>query len=148
MKSYSPWQHLGQMPDVELVWSRDDELLDGADARWFPTIKTIVMDARLRRLVSRCALAHELAHIVREDAPCDHEFFDNRNEVAADRLAARWLLCDLEELAVELATTSTHGHAAYNLRVTMDILEARLAGLHPAERHDLDRRVRELQGVH
>lgn len=102
--TYSPWAHLAEIPDVELVWSDDDELLDSADARWFPDTRQIVMDKRLRRLVSRCAVAHEIAHIVRGDVPCGDEFFDNRAEIAADRLAARWLLADLDVLALELGT--------------------------------------------
>lgn len=137
---------LAEMPDVELVWTRDDDLLAGAEAWYDPEIETIYMDSRLRRLVSRCALAHELAHIVRGDVGCDNVFYDQRRESAADRLAARWLLDDLDELALELATTDTAGHAASNLRVTLDILEARVAGLHPAERHALGARVRALRG--
>lgn len=133
---------LAEMPDIELVWTSDDAFLDGADAWWEPGTRTIYMDSRLKRVVARCALAHELAHVVREDRCTDNEFYDNRAEIAADRLAARWLLPNLDELADELASTSTLGHAAYNLRVTMDIMEARLAALHPSERHYLDRKVR------
>lgn len=142
----SPWQMLADMPDVELVWTTDDVLLDGAEAWWDPVVGVIYMDSRLKRLVSRCALAHELAHIVRGDEKCDNEFYDQRRETAADRLAARWLLSDLDELALELATTDTTGHAAANLRVTMDILEARVDGLHPSERHALRARVGALRG--
>lgn len=142
----SPWDILADMPEIDLVWTADDDLLEGAEAWYDPDVKTIYMDSRLKRLVARCALAHELAHIVRGDERCDNAFYDQRRETAADRLAARWLLPDLDELALEIATTESMGHAASSLRVTLDIFEARIDGLHPSERHAVRARVRALHG--
>lgn len=126
----SPWPILRDKQDIALIYTDDDDRLAGADARWFADTREIIVDSRLRYLIQRCSIAHELAHEAAGDTcTSGHEFFDNRMELAADCLAARWLLPDLHELATEIATTSTYGHAAANLRVTMDIFEARLTGL-------------------
>lgn len=138
----SPWTRLGNMPDVELIWSTDDAVLRGRRARWYPRSRRIVIDGRLRRLISRCSLAHELAHAaLGHPEPCGNEFFDQRVEAEADELAARWLLDDLDQLSLELATTCNHGHAAANLRVTLDMLEVRLATLTAGERAYIERAV-------
>lgn len=130
----SPWALLAQMPDVELQWTSDQAVLKGRRARWFPRPRIIVMDKALKRRTARCSLAHEIAHVVLEHpAACDNRFFDQRRELEADRFAARFLLPDLAEVARELATASTYGHAAANLHVTLDMLEARLADLAPRE---------------
>lgn len=133
---------LAQLPDVEVRWTRDQNILKGRRARWFPRPRIIAVDAGLRRTVARCSLMHELAHVVLDHpAACDNHFFDQRVEADADRLAARLLLPDVEEIAIELATTSTHSHAARNLRVTLDMLEARLEALTPTERSEISERV-------
>lgn len=137
----SPWPVLAEL-DVHLIWTDDESVLQGRRARWFPSHATIVMDKRLERRLARCSLAHELGHVILgHPAACGAEFFDNRNEVEADRFAARMLLPDLDEVATELATTSHHGHAATHLRVTRDILNARLADLTDEETRQVKRRV-------
>jgi len=141
----SPWQTLGEMPDVELVWTTDDELLCGDDAWWDPDSRQIYLDSRLKQVVKRCALAHELAHVVREDSTCGDPHHDDRMEIAADRLAARWLLPDLDAIAQAFVTAESNGHAAEMLRVTVEILEARYAALHPSERHYIRRQVAEVR---
>lgn len=140
-----PWQTLADMPDVELVWTDDDALLCGDDAWWDPDTRQIWMDSRLKRVVRRCALAHELAHVVREDFACGDPRTDLRMERDADRLAARWLLPDLEAIAVAYVTAESDGHAADMLYVTVDLLEARCSALHPAERHYIRRKVDEVR---
>lgn len=136
----SPWSVLASLPDVRLEWTEDQEVLEGRRARWFPGHRVIVIDSRLKRLKARCSLAHELGHVVLEHpTPCGSEFFDNRVEVEADQFAARLLLPDLDLLGIELATSVHHGHAASNLNVTRDILEARLAGLREDESRHLRR---------
>lgn len=141
----SPWQMLGEMPDIELVWTTDDDLLRGDDAWWDPDSRQIFMDLRLKQVVKRCALAHELAHVVREDASCGIAVHDDRMEIAADRLASRWLLPDLNAIAHAFVTAESNGHAAEMLWVTLPILEARYAAMHPAERHYIRRKVAEVR---
>lgn len=136
----SPYTLLSQMPDVQLVWTADPNVLKGRRARWFPRSRHIAIDSRLRRLKSRCSLAHELGHVVLEHpTACGTDFFDNRVELEADHFAARLLLSDLQQLGTELATTCNHGHAAANLNVTLDMLETRLAGLSAIEQKRLGR---------
>jgi Zn-dependent peptidase ImmA (M78 family) len=134
---YSPWRELRHRPDIDLHWTKDDDYLRGADALWFPETREIVMDARLLQVSRRCALAHELAHVVREDGPCLDPLAQTRQEVAADRLAARWLIPDTEVLAAGLNGAASHGHAAQTLWVTLHMLEVRLHSLHPSEVHAL-----------
>lgn len=142
----SPYALLATMPDVELVWTTDEDVLRGRRARWFPRSRRIAIDSRLRRLKARCSLAHELGHVVLEhDAPCGNEFFDYRAELAADEFAARLLLDDLDQLATELALACNHGHAASNLNVTLDLFETRLRTLLPDEVAAIDALVREIQ---
>lgn len=138
----SPWAVLAGIPDIELVWTTDATVLLGHRARWIPAASTIVIDSRLKRRLARCSLAHELAHVILEHpTPCGSEFFDHRVELEADAFAARLLLPDLNEIATELATACHHGHAATNLRVTLDMLQARLSGLTCDERREIQRRV-------
>jgi Zn-dependent peptidase ImmA (M78 family) len=136
----SPYTLLAAYADVQLIWTAKASTLRGARARWFPDHRVIAIDSRLRRLISRCSLAHELGHVVLEHpTPCGNEFFDRRVEEEADEFAARLLLDDLDELACELATTCGHGHAAANLRVTLDMLDTRLRTLTELERAHLSR---------
>jgi Zn-dependent peptidase ImmA (M78 family) len=137
---------LAQMPEVRVLYTDDQRALKGRDARYYPRWKLIVIDSRLRRLKSRCRLAHELGHAVLEHPPeCGHDFYDQRIEAEADEFAARLLLDDLDLLAFELATTCGHGHAASNLYVTLDLLEVRLSTLAPWERDWITSEVLRLQ---
>jgi len=133
---------LAQLPDIDVVYTRDDSILRGRRARWFPRLRTIYIDGGLLKMVARCSLMHELAHVILDhQGSCNHTFYDQRVELEADRFAARLLLPDLDELAIELATTSHHGHAARNLRVTLDMLEVRLGSLTTHEHRYLSKRV-------
>lgn len=145
----SPYAVLDALPEIKLVWTNDERALKGRDARWFPARKVIAVKASLRRLKSRCRIAHELGHIVLgHGASCGVEFFDLRAEEAADEFAARLLLDDLQMLATELATTVHHGHAANNLNVTLDMFDTRLRTLLPDEIAVVDSLVCEIQAGH
>ncbi|GAA3510368.1 hypothetical protein GCM10022234_00830 [Aeromicrobium panaciterrae] len=135
--TYNPWRELRRYPEIELLWTADDDYLDGADALWFPDTKEIVMDSRLRQVSKRCALAHELAHIVRHDGPCVDQRAELRQELAADRLAARWLIPDMHTMAEAMKRTVSNGHAAQELWVTLHMFEVRLHSLHASEYHQL-----------
>ncbi|MFC7619105.1 ImmA/IrrE family metallo-endopeptidase [Microlunatus sp. GCM10028923] len=134
-----PWRALRSLPGVRVEWSKDDALLQGADAWWYPDQDVILMDARAKQVVKRCALAHELAHREHRDVPCDGRA-GRRQELAADRWAARWLI-GLEPLAEILRWTSCEVEAATELWVTLHLLRVRLAHLDPAERRYLGRRL-------
>lgn len=137
---------LASRPEVTIVYTRDDAVLKGRDARWFPRVDTIAMHGDLRGLSWRCAIMHELGHVVLgHPAGCDNAFYDQRNEMAADEFAARHLLPDLDAIGREIATTTTHGHAARNLGVILDLLEVRLKTLDEDEHRQIDRIVYAIQ---
>lgn len=129
-----PWRSLRHKPHIDVVWTRDDTLLAGADAWWYGDQAVILMDARLRQTQRRCALAHELAHEERGDTACNR--LDARQELAADLMAARWLI-ELGDLLSALKWTRDKGELADELWVTRDLLQIRLDHLHPAEKHHL-----------
>lgn len=133
---------LASLPDVEVVYTRDPDILKGRLARWFPRVRTIAFHCDARGKAWRCAAVHEIAHaVLGHPAACGNDFFDNQNEIDADRWAARVLLPDLDDVAREIATAPSYGAAAYNLGVILDLLEVRLANLSAFERHRMDRRV-------
>lgn len=141
----SPYAVLEDLPDIKLRRTSDDLALKGRRARWFPHRSLILVDSRVRRLVQRCSVAHELGHVMLgHGASCGDEFFDYRAELAADEWAARLLLDDVPTLIIELATTHNHGHAANNLNVTLDLLETRLRTMTPDEAALVDELVREI----
>lgn len=142
----SPYAILEDLPDIKLRRTADDLALKGRRARWFPHRSLILVDSRVRRLIARCSVAHELGHVMLgHGASCGHDFFDYRAELAADEWAARLLLDDVPTLIIELATTHNHGHAANNLNVTLDLLETRLRTMTPDEAALVDELVREIQ---
>ena len=142
----SPYTILDRLPEISIRPTADDRALKGRRARWFPHRRLILVDSRIRRLVQRCSLMHEIGHVVLgHGASCGDNLYDYRLELAADEWAARTLLDDLPKLIVELATTCTHGHAANNLNVTLDVLETRLTTMDPGEAALVDELVREIQ---
>lgn len=133
---------LASLPDVEVRYTRDQDVLKGRNARWFPRPRIIAMHADLRGKRWRCSIVHELAHAILEHpAACGNDFFDQRVEAEADALAARILMPSLDAIADELALTCHHGHAADHLGVILDLLEVRLANLNDFERRYVSRRV-------
>ncbi len=135
-----PWRALRSLPGVRVEWSKDDALLQGADAWWYPDRDLILMDARAKQVVKRCALAHELGHRERGDRACAGREA-RRQELAADRWAAQWLI-GIEPLAEALRWTSCEVEAAGELWVTLHLLRVRLAQLPATERRYLHRRLR------
>lgn len=134
-----PWRHLSGLPHIDVVWSRDDVLLDGADAWWYADQSAILMDSRLNQVRRRCALAHELAHVERGDGECS--FANGKQEIEADLMAARWLI-HREALLDALRWSDDKHEVADELWVTADLLQVRLDHLHPNEKHYLRRMLR------
>lgn len=132
MGLYSPWRHLRALPDLDLQWSDDDGLLDGAHAWYYHRLRAIVMDKRLTQVERRSALVHELGHAIRGDVPCGSDRLDVRQEELVDQWAARKLI-ELPALAEALRWSDRPDEVAEELWVTVDLLEARLRHLHPSE---------------
>lgn len=137
---YSPWRHLSRLSHINLRWTDDDGELDDAFAWYYVETDEIVMDSRLNQRERRCVLGHELAHAISRDRPSGVEVLDAIQELHADRWAARRLI-DVRALGEALAWSEDLEEVAEELWVTRDLLDVRLAHLHPAERAYLIRRL-------
>lgn len=136
---YSPWRHLRSLAHLRLDFTDDDQLLDGADARYYATVNRLLMDRRLELQVDRrCVLAHELGHAVRGDLPCGDQVLDIRQEAVVEQWAAQKLI-ELPSLADAMRWSSDPHEVADELWVTVDLLRVRLAHLHPSEKAYLRR---------
>ncbi|GAB2970041.1 ImmA/IrrE family metallo-endopeptidase [Nocardioides montaniterrae] len=137
-----PYRLLAAMPEIRLHWTDNQDVLVGRRARWFPIQQVIAIDRRLRRLLARCSLAHELGHVVHGDTcGTEGDLYDLRRELRADEFAARLLLPSLDEIARTVVVTSGDGHAARELNVTLDLYRTRLDTFTPDERHEVERQV-------
>jgi Zn-dependent peptidase ImmA (M78 family) len=137
---YSPWRHLRSLAHINLRWTDDDEELDAAHGWYYVDHDEIVIDSRLSQRERRSVLSHELAHAIGRDEPCHNPVLDSIQELRADRWAARRLI-DIRSLGEALAWASDLEEAAEELWVTRDLLDVRLAHLHPSERAYLMRRL-------
>jgi hypothetical protein len=135
---YSPWRHLRSLPHIDLRWTDDDDLLDGAHAWYYHRLRAIVMDKRLTQVERRSAIAHELGHAIRGDLPCGSDILDARQEDVVEQWAARKLI-ELPALADALKWSDDPEEVADALWVTRDLLLARIEHLHPSERAYLRR---------
>ena len=133
---HHPWRRLrDEYPDWIVVWCELEH--DLAHADW--DAKAIYMDRRLSQAERRSTVAHELFHLDRGPAPLDPRLLA-REEAIVEQLAARALI-PIPELGEALAWSYALDEAAAELWVDRNLLEARLAHLHPAERHYLRRRL-------
>lgn len=139
MGRYSPWRHLRSLDHIELIWTDDDEILAGADARYFHTVNVIVMDKRLETQAERrSVLCHEIAHALRGDLPTGSDVLDAKQEAHVAQWAARRLI-ELPALLDALRWALSSEEAADELWVSQELLQVRLDHLHPAERSWLAR---------
>lgn len=95
------------------------------------------MDPLLLQAERRSALTHELGHIERGPFP---GWATDREERAVDAAAARQLI-DIRALGDALVWSQDPHEVAEELWVDVPTLEARIAHLHPSERHYLRRRL-------
>lgn len=100
--------------------------------------KVILIDAASSPEVQRSSLAHAVAHLDLGHTRTLSGHFENREEVQADRLAARRLI-RIEDLAAALAWSRDRGEVASQLGVDLPMLQAREVGLDVAERRRLRR---------
>jgi Zn-dependent peptidase ImmA (M78 family) len=145
--TYSPWRHVGGMPDVE-VWSGYS--LDHADAYWCPDERVILLDRRLTQAERRWHLAHELAHIDRGDECCAHgpdaDRLGRRQERSADQLAACRLIT-VDALADALCWCVDIDELAEDLHVDEQTVQARIDALTPEEKDYIERRIAARDGA-
>ncbi len=144
--TYSPWDELAALPHIELrrespMCGRLGEYVLGAGCHGGGLIR---LEPSMPRRQMRSVLCHELRH---------HEFGDvgsacgkatARQERRADSSAAR-LLVNIHDLADAMVIHARHPSAvAVELRVSVDVVHARVEHLHPAERAYLRRRMAEV----
>lgn len=111
-RAYDPHEH-AQSLGINVVYRR----LRTANGLWVPDLRTIFLQNRMRAVHERSVLTHELGHVClghREETP--------RNEVAADRWAARRLV-DLNELRDASRVTTDQGAWCHELNVSAHILD-------------------------
>lgn len=126
-----PWRLLRALPHITLLWQRMPGRMGATNGR-----DEIVLHPDQLQVERRCTLAHELAHI--ELGHVDG--CSSSEEQHAARLAARWLV-PIEALGDVVVWTRCRAEAADALWVDEPTLVARLAGLHPAEKHYLQQRL-------
>lgn len=128
--TYHPWRELRALDGVVVTWSD----LPG-DLRGFTDgVGAIHLDRSLNRVERRCTLTHELLH----------RHYGHRqgcrglDEALVVQETARKLIT-LDALARAAAWSRSVHELADELWVTEDVLNVRLAHLHPAERALLTR---------
>jgi Zn-dependent peptidase ImmA (M78 family) len=118
---YDPYEHADRL-NIEVVYGT----LRTANGLWLPDRRTIILQPRMRRLLERSVLAHELGHVClghRESTP--------RNERQADRYAARHLIRP-GDIARAAQQSPDPGAWCVELDVTPHILETYLRDNPPA----------------
>lgn len=133
---WSPWAELARHPDI---WVHRCDLDEGR-GWWCPADRVILLDRGLDRRTARCVLAHELAHALLghtgEPPFKDVEWLAARQEVQADRWAARRLLDPADVWCALAAHPDDRDAAALELDVTPDVLSTwlRMAAAEDGER--------------
>lgn len=144
MSRYSPWDDLASRP--ELTFGVTDLPEGAGEAWWLPEVPGIVMRRGLTQVERRCALAHELVHVDREDRPRhtvgpDGPRLARRQEMAADDIAAARLI-PLDRLADALQWSFSPDEVAEELGVTPKMARIRILGLSADEKAWIDQRLR------
>lgn len=131
MNTYSPWDELTALPDLELHWR---EMHDRV-GQYQHNLRRITLDPRMPRRQIRAVLCHELRHAEAGDTHTSCGRANLRQEQYADQRASR-LLIDVRDLTRAMIIHECHHSAvAVELRVSDRILGVRLDHLHPSERH-------------
>lgn len=136
---HNPWQAFRALTHISLRWAQlPDGLLGYTDF----DLMEVVLSPRLDQAQRRCTIAHETQHLLRGPVP---EHFQAREEVTADKIAARLLLPDIKVVGEALAWARSNAEAADELWVDEAMLRCRLDHLHPAERGYLKKRLAEFE---
>lgn len=114
--NYDPWDHAEQL-GITVV----HRTLRASNGLWVPDARTIILRPRMRRIVERSVLAHELGH-------AHHAHRDDRpkHELQADRFAARHLIHP-SELQRAASASPDPGAWCHELAVNARILRRYLA---------------------
>lgn len=121
-------------------WLVADADLGGLIAEVFsPARRVILLDHSLGPAVVRCSLAHAIAHLDLGHTHAVRGHFENREEVAANDLAARRLI-PLDAYAEALAWTRDPAEVAAELFVDGATLRVREARFTAADRRFVRRR--------
>lgn len=99
--------------------------LTTCNGMWLPEQGIILLRLRMRRVLERNVLAHEIAHAVLGHTHQECGPLDGRQERQANRLAATWLV-DPGEFAVASRAYDDPGRVCAELEVTPTILAAYL----------------------
>lgn len=144
-RDWSPWQHVAeQWPGVIVHRAR----LQEGRGWWCAAQQVIIVDDRLGRVASRCALSHELGHAELGHRSCDGYADAARATLRMERDAEAWAarqMIGVDQLADALAWAHDRAQAAAELDVVQDLLDVRLARLHPTEWHHLRHRLARLE---
>jgi len=109
---YDPHEHAAKI-GIDVVYGR----LRSANGLWVPEHRTIILRPRMRALLERTVLTHEMGHVCLghvDDCP--------RNEKMADRFAARKLI-DHEELRRASRYSPDIEQWALELQVTPHLID-------------------------
>jgi Zn-dependent peptidase ImmA (M78 family) len=118
---YDPYEHAAR-----LGITVDYHALRTANGIWIPEERVILLRPRMRVLLERSVLAHEVAH-----ATLGHRTSTPRAERQADVLAARRLITP-ERLLEAARGSSDQGEWCVDLEVTPHILSTYLDRVHVA----------------
>jgi hypothetical protein len=121
--SEDPWADLARRPELLLVEASISER-----GRYYHRLGTIVLRKGMRIVEQRATLWHELCHADR-----DEEHADAKDERRVEREAARRAI-SIEVLADAWRWSEDVHEIADACKTTVEMLEVRLAGLHPSER--------------
>lgn len=136
INTYSPWAEL-TATNLTLEWK---SLPGRRLGEYHRANGLILLDPAMPRRQARSVLCHELRHHEYGDVGIACALGNQKQEVRADREAAR-LLIDIHDLADAIVTHDHHQSAvAVELRVSAVMLASRLRHLHPSEVHFLRRR--------
>ncbi|TQL46714.1 uncharacterized protein DUF955 [Homoserinimonas aerilata] len=113
--TYDPHEHADQI-GVRIEYQR----LRTANGLWLPEYRTIILQPRMRKIVERSVLAHEMGHVC-----LGHQESTPRNELRADRWAVRKLVAPgaLEHAAL---ISPDPGDWCHHLGVSADLIERAL----------------------
>lgn len=136
--TYDPWRDAAQRHPAVHVEPCDCKPFRGALVR---ELDVILVESSLRRPERDEVLAHEIAHLDLDHAPTGHVWFDRRQEMHADELAA-WRLVSARALAEAIAEGAFGSdEVARHLEIPAGVIERRLRLLTDAEKDYIERRV-------
>lgn len=139
MTSTHPWRQLRELVE----WTLEFAPLPGRQrGRCHWASRTITLRPGLTQAARRSVLQHELIHVERGPTA---EPYQEAEERFVDRETARRLI-GIRELGEALAWSSNVHEVAEELWTTIKLVRIRLAHLHPAERHYLNRRLNTTDG--